>query len=123
MPTLVTSVDQVIKNIRIFQNAVSASGRSTPAGVHHWYYLPDEDIAGPSRFIGYQNMTAEKYDVARGEHSVDGRETEQALKRLHAFIEVYPSDDLYDKAYAAAERLLPEGKRLNQKARLHVLLR
>ncbi len=116
MLVLVTSIDQVIENIRSYQTAVRHSGKARPTGVKHWYYLPSKDIAGPSRFIGYQNMTAEMYDNERPH----GWRTWGAIKQLGKFKEI-SSGEAYEKAYAAAERLLPVGKRLRSNAKFHVL--
>ena len=26
-----------------------------------WYYIPEDDLLGPSKFIGYKRMTCEQY--------------------------------------------------------------
>ena len=123
MLTLVTSIEEVIENIRTYQTHISRSSRATPSGVRQWYYLPKENIAGPSRFIGYKKMTAERYDRHDRSHqeSVDGRITEPALKRLGRFRELQPGERDYGKARAAAQRLAPPGKHLRSNAKFHVL--
>jgi hypothetical protein len=43
----------------------------------HWYYIPEIDLFGPSKFIGYENMNTSKYNRGRGKTDVD---TEKVLK-------------------------------------------
>ena len=117
MGTLVTvdAFPQVVENIRTYQQALHHC-RSVPAGVWHWYYLPSEDITGPSRFIGYQGMTAERYDS----EPVHGSKTQAALKRLGVFIEIGPGHRHFESAFRAASRFLPPGKELQPNAKFHI---
>lgn len=41
-----------------------------------WYYIPEIDLVGPSKFIGYQDMTASEY---MSREDLDGRVTEPVM--------------------------------------------
>lgn len=43
----------------------------------HWYYIPDLNAFGPSKYIGYKNMSTSNY--ARGKRKT-GVDTEKILK-------------------------------------------
>ncbi len=116
MLDFVDSLEEVIENVQEYQSAVHHSRRARPAGVWHWYYLPPPiDQAGPSRFIGYKNMTAERYDY----EPVHGTETQHALARLKCFVEVRLGHRYYEGAYRAATRLLEHGKTLQSNAKFY----
>ena len=55
-----------------------------------WYYVPEVDAVGPSKFIGYRDMTAEFYMAHTGKiaketlprsKGLDGRATEPELSK------------------------------------------
>ncbi len=46
-----------------------------------WYYFRDLDKMGPSKFVGYKNMTSFLYKNKKG-RGADGRDTERKLKDL-----------------------------------------
>lgn len=113
----VASLEEVVENIQEYQSAVHHSRRAHPAGVWHWYYLPPPvDQAGPSRFIGYKNMTAGRYD----DEPVHGTRTQQTLAGLKRFVEVRPGDRYYEEAYKAATRLLEHRKALQPNAKFYI---
>ena len=47
----------------------------------HWYYSPIYDTFGPSKFIGYENISLDEYIPSE----LDGRDTEQAIKKLKEY--------------------------------------
>ena len=48
-----------------------------------WYYIPDLDQFGPSKFIGYKEMTAAEYKRAY----TNGEATERVLQRFFRHIQ------------------------------------
>jgi hypothetical protein len=91
---LVSHPSQVPGNIRRFQEEVSASAdmQSRLAYNRAWYAERTSDDVwefGPSKFIGYQDMTAAKYDPK----GLNGRETERQLSQWYTQLD--PSDAIY----------------------------
>lgn len=119
MPVLVTSFEQVVQNIRAYQKEHYVSEAAHPELVHAWYYLPDEDIAGPSKFVGYANMTAFKYDRWHAD-GMDGGRTEQNFIKQEWFRELSTKEQTYSRAFAAVKRLLTKGKSPKNGARFYV---
>lgn len=118
----VQSLAEVEENIREYQKG--ASIRATPSQVLHWDYLPHTNQAGPSRFIGFKGMTAERYDanVERDPQGsrLHGTRTQAALRKLGCFVELRPGDAHYQHEKNAAVGLLERGKSLHPKARFYV---
>ena len=83
---LVENYEDVRKNVQNFNNDLNGAEQlqNTLAKFVAWYYVPEEDAVGPSIFIGYVDMTAEKY---RGPE-LDGRDTESRLTKLKWFMEL-----------------------------------
>jgi hypothetical protein len=80
-----------------------------------WYYIPELDAVGPSKFIGYRDMTAGEYMRSEG---LDGRVTEPVLRRWFDVLE----DDTPELAYVRGkvEQLLRQHKKsLNRAVRLN----
>lgn len=84
---LITKPEQALQNIYIFQKEVQPrSDRQlnalleTLSQFRAWYAHKDGDkwIFGPSKFIGYNGLTLEKYATFYKE-KMDGRKTEAAL--------------------------------------------
>ena len=73
-PDLVASYDQVVENVLRFNEELRASVglQRRLAQFRAWYYIPERDAVGPSIFIGYQGMNAERCL----EGGLDGRVTE-----------------------------------------------
>ena len=79
---LIESYEDVEKNVRAFNEGLESSQelRSRLGTFTVWYYVPSEDAVGPSKFIGYRDMTAEDYLHFSGMHGeMDGGETETWL--------------------------------------------
>ena len=94
----VSSVDHVIENIRLYEKVLSRSPQMQGRIRRHaaWYAFRDDGVwrFGPSKFIGYEGMTAKDYLVTAKE-SLDGRKTEDQLERW--FPLVNPASDLFSE--------------------------
>ena len=76
----VKDLEEVINNIHEFNHIVNFKNSIAYkrfGQFFHWYYLPQEKLFGPSKFIGYKNTTVQNY---QGKGS--GGETQTALKRF-----------------------------------------
>jgi len=97
-PMLVSGMDEIIANMREFQRITTDSKCHAYryfSSFRHWYFLPQEGIFAPSKFIGYQNATIKGYGIntyrghgatdkkknGKGCFAQDGRETEPLLKK------------------------------------------
>lgn len=122
MPKIVTSERQALANIRRFARELDASpGLQGRLGfARAWYADKGSDGTwrfGPSKFIGYDGMTADEYldDDAR-----DGRRTEKQLAQW--FEEVPEGTDLHEKLSGDLFALLDRyGKVPSAKMRINVL--
>ena len=101
----VSSVDRVIENIRSYEKTLSRNPQMQERISRHaaWYAVRDDGAwrFGPSKFIGYEGVTAKNY-LAAAKENLDGRETEIQLKRW--FSPVNPASDLIgelDQAFKA----------------------
>ena len=81
---LVSNIDQVIKNISIFNECLHTD-KHIPKKLStykHWYYDLEKNLFGPSKFIGYKNNNANDYYYGtlreNGEYEgyMDGRKTQ-----------------------------------------------
>ena len=79
----VKNYEDVRKNVQNFNNDLNDAEhlQNILAAFTAWYYVPEEDAVGPSIFIGYSEMTVEKY---RGPELHGGR-TEERLEKLKVF--------------------------------------
>ena len=75
---LITNREQVLETISRFHKDLSEHYRLPRllALFRAWYYDPDSDNVGPSKFIGYTKISAEVYNSV----DLDGRETESVLR-------------------------------------------
>lgn len=94
MAKLVTKASQVLTNIRRFPAEVEADAgmKARLAYNRAWYAEPDGPgrwNLGPSKFIGYEGMTAEAYDP----QTLNGRETERQLSQWYK--QLHPSDPFF----------------------------
>ncbi|MFW6008313.1 MAG: hypothetical protein ACOCP8_03515 [archaeon] len=81
---LVENIHEVKENIKKFNNAVKQKNKYITDKLSffkRWYYDIDNNLFAPSKFIGYRNMTPEKYQKF-SQNKLDGRETKNCLKRL-----------------------------------------
>ena len=60
---VVKTYEEVRKSISNFNRDLEGSDvlKSRLSSVRAWYYVPEEDAVGPSKFIGYNGMTEKKY--------------------------------------------------------------
>lgn len=85
LPT-VQEVKDIVENMIRWQDAFAKDSDSplfdsiSKATCWHFYKHKGTLIAAPSRFIGYKDMTPEKYMSLMS--SVDGKETERAMLKL-----------------------------------------
>lgn len=95
---LVEHIQQVEKNLEQY-NLELKNGEMTlsPKRVEQWYYIHDSNLFGPSRYIGYTDITIEKYMDA---DYLDGGETTQRLKK---WFDKCEDDILFEKI---AEKLV-----------------
>lgn len=87
---LVRSYNEVVETVRAFNRGLEENEgfRNRLPYYRVWYYIPELDMVGPSKFVGYRGMTATEYVQAYSE--LDGRETEPVLWRF--FEEVDPNE-------------------------------
>lgn len=80
MEILVTSVNEVLENIIQFNKDLKQETDiiSQLSQFRHWYYIPQLDLFGPSKYIGYCKMNTEKYNRGSNKTGVD---TEKVLKQ------------------------------------------
>ena len=87
-----------------------------------WYACPDENgrwLYGPSKFIGYEGLTGDRYVELSKDGLLDGRKTEAQLKKW--FIQVAPSTDRFEQLSSGLSAFLAEhGKVPSQKMRINI---
>lgn len=104
--TLVSNIDTAIANISLFNGALNRrdhpSLEKLISHVQAWYGIETEDgyLFGPSKFIGYANMTPNLYAEETGATGrLDGRVTE---KKLAPWATLITTDDVrHDVVHAA----------------------
>lgn len=114
----VSSYDEIVENVRQFNADLSRGepGITSLSQFRHWYYIPELDAFGPSKFVGYKNMRATLYNFGHGK---DGRDTEKVLLRW--FLKL-PSDSRVCKRLMSklASLLAAHGKSVRKGASVHV---
>jgi hypothetical protein len=135
MSKLVSTVAQVIENIRTYNEALGAFADLMPFN-RAWYAMPAGSgwLFGPSKFVGYQESTAEKYlqsEYSAERHGrvdpndtsadpLDGRITERALRRWSERIE--EGHPHYEELHTALNELCARfGKKPNALARISIV--
>ncbi|MCL0066041.1 hypothetical protein M1N79_04105 [Dehalococcoidia bacterium] len=83
---LIESRQEVVDNVRQFHQDLATDEDicSQLSQFRAWYYIPELDALGPSKFIGYKGMNASRYQ--RGDDK-DGRKTEPCLRKFFRPIE------------------------------------
>lgn len=81
---LATSLDEVVENIRRYNEEISLQPRLAARIKQHpaWYAVRSDSgtwLFGPSKFVGYQGANAKSYLASYSRK--DGRDTEPALKQ------------------------------------------
>jgi len=72
--SLVSEYDEIVNNVAAFNKGLEEGGglENQLSYFRAWYYIPELDLVGPSKFIGYKDMTANKYN---NDKDLDGKET------------------------------------------------
>lgn len=132
---LVSSVAQLADNIRRYNEAAAKFAELMPYN-RSWYALRTDAgwLLGPSKYIGYQNLSPEEYlrspysaerhgRVVQGDKNalpLDGRVTEGVLKRWSVLAEEGHPD--YDSLHSALNALCARhGKKPNSLARISIV--
>ena len=114
----VENEDEIKESVRAFNQGVSNTPelQSQLSYFRAWYYLPELNMVGPSKFIGYKGMTSDIYMTS---NETDGRDTEPVLSRW--FFVASEDSPEYSFVENMVENLLARyGKTLNRKARFNV---
>ena len=123
MPVLATSLRVVLLNISRFEEEVRRSPAlaSRLAYARAWYAHRDENGRwrfGPSKFIGYEGLTAVEY-MELSRKGLDGRRTETQLSQW--FTEVPPSSELHEELSSPLSAMLAgHGKMPSRKMRISI---
>jgi hypothetical protein len=119
--TLVSNEAQVLDNIQRFGDELERSPdlQSYLSYFRAWYTGFESDGSysfGPSKFIGYRNLTAEDY-IASSE--LDGRQTESRLAKW--FVEIGPEHIAYEPLREQLHDFLAEyGKAPSSAMRINI---
>jgi hypothetical protein len=88
MRILVFNRQQAVKNIRRYNVDLMNFARLRDLMPTHrdWYYIPELNAFGPSKFVGFVDMTGSRYSNPDAEGGVrfDGGRTQKALSNLFA---------------------------------------
>lgn len=120
MARLINSPDDASHGIKTYNEELETSNglRERLAYVRAWYAIKTKNgwSFGPSKFIGYQGLTADDYLGGR----LDGRKTEAQLAKW--FQAVDDSTELYDELYNALEDFLEAyGKEPSSAVRINIV--
>jgi len=116
----VSSFLELQKRIKVWSDAFRKEHYVTKkvAGqTAHWYYSPIYNTFGPSKFIGYKDITVDEYNSS----SLDGRDTEIAIKKLKAYDVIknnHPHFNIYKKNLS--DLLSINNKNMKVNATIHV---
>lgn len=116
-PTPVKSDKEVIKSVRAFNKGLKGEKalQNHLSYFRAWYYIPELNEVGPSKFIGYNNLPVAQY--LTGEN-LDGKITEPILgKWFNLLIEGTPEANYVE---SLVEKLVSRyNKVMNRKARFN----
>jgi len=107
--------EDVVETVRAFnQGLTQGHGLENQLSYFRaWYYVPELDMVGPSKFIGYRKMTAEAY---MNSTELDGKVTEPILSRWFDILLPGTPEGNYVKSLV--DRLISRyNKIINRKAR------
>ena len=122
MAKLISTVSEAKKNIEGFDTFIETETAMQALLPRHraWYAIWTDDLGwafGPSKVIGYKDITAEEYLEKGG----DGRKTEAVLQKW--FEEVGPDHPHHDELWSDLRDYLDEyGKAPSSAARINVLV-
>jgi len=120
MARLINSPDDAVRGIKTYNEELETSTglRERLAYVRAWYAVKTKNgwSFGPSKFIGYQDLTAKGYLGGR----LDGRKTEAQLMKWFQVVD--DSTELSDELYDALEEFLEGyGKEPSSAVRISVV--
>jgi hypothetical protein len=133
MPELISSPEQLVENIRRYGHCAAGLAELMPYA-RSWYALRSKNtwLLGPSKFVGYQDMSAEEYlgssdpkrrgriRDAKAAMPGDGRVTEGVLKRWADLVEQGHPD--FQSLHTALNKLCARfGKKPNTLARISIV--
>ena len=77
----VKTYDDVLESIAVFNKSLEKSKRfrDQVRFFQSWYYVPELDAVGPSKFVRYKGMTG--FDYIRNYSALDGRGAEPVLAK------------------------------------------
>ena len=110
---LVTTQEEIRDNIATFtDNVVGWSyGRNLFRTTSYWIANPDDEVFGPSKFVGFADIDTATYDAAREHGSsgavFDGTVARQAIESVVG--KFFESDELSERLVAWAESVMGEG--------------
>ncbi|MGO4889956.1 hypothetical protein ACJ2A9_19605 [Anaerobacillus sp. MEB173] len=116
---LVTSLDEVVLNIKQFNTDLSEELDviSQLSQFKHWYFIPQINLFGPSKYIGYKNMNTSRYNRGRSKTGVD---TEKELKIW--FVKLSRDSEKSKKLMTELEAILAcHNKKPRSNAHIHIL--
>ena len=118
---LIEFYQEVVENVRQFNQDLVENEviRFQLSQFRAWYYIPELDAIGPSKFIGYKRMNTTRYRWGDGK---DGKETEPRLQRFFRPVREGHPRYMYleNKLCSIVEQYGTKGKRPNKLARLNV---
>jgi hypothetical protein len=120
---LVESRDEVLENVQAFNRGLKENEglRNQLPYFRAWYYMPEIDMVGPSKFVGYKGMTVSEYTESY--EQLDGRDTEPVLWKLFDEVDPHHGDWKREGRHVlkVVERLLDQYEKVpNKKARFMV---
>ncbi|MBI4311567.1 MAG: hypothetical protein HY681_07270 [Chloroflexi bacterium] len=119
MAEVVDSYDDVVTNVQVFNQGLD-EGEGLEQQLSYFrafYYIPEKNAVGPSKFVGYKGMNATEY--LRKNAELDGRVTEPVLAKWFEPVEEASNEGQLVRRLT--RMLLHEyGKVLNARARFNV---
>lgn len=119
MTRLVSSIDQLVTNIRRYNKNAQKFAELMPYN-RAWYALQTEDgwLLGPSKYVGYSELSPEAY--LRDARHLNGRVTEGVLQRWANLVE--EGHPHYEELHTTLNELCGKhGKKPNTLARISII--
>lgn len=119
-PELIDDIDEVKDNMIRFKNSFEKGHNeitSKLSNFRKWYYYKKENIFAPSKFIGYKEMNANKYQQLSTK-VMDGRNTEEILKKLSNDVSEVEEDKLLQKLQSWLDEY---DKKVNKAATIRII--
>lgn len=121
---LVSSRSEIEANIKTFNEGLEKGKyvREQLSRYTDWYYNPVSDEFGPKKFVGFKEMTFEKYELLKRNNVTNTRRNFDSSITTGILDEIYPitvdtSNPLYVKL---SSMLAVYGKKLGRGAVIHL---